>query len=153
MLSSAPVRVFVILLATGCLSRSATCDEKRVVEQLRLARTTYDSAQKWARRREQLREEFLRGAKLWPLPDRPAIDAIRHSRREHDGYSVENVALETLPGFYCTGNLYRPLGRKDLGPAILCPHGHFRPLGRYRENHQVRCAHECGQNPRPPPEG
>ena len=51
-----------------------------------------------------------------------------------------DVALETLPGFYCTGNLYRPSGRTGAGSAILCPHGHFRPLGRFREDQQIRCA-------------
>ena len=129
------------LLLAVTLPFLAAADEATVRDQLRLSRSRYKTAQAWATRREELREEFLKGAKLWPLPDRPAAAAIRHSHREYDGYSVENVAIETLPGFYCTGNLYRPLGRKDLGPAILCPHGHFRPLGRYRENHQIRCAH------------
>src|SRR5262249_6463246 len=50
-------------------------------------------------------------------------------------------ALETLPGFYLTGNVYRPRDRRRAGPAVLCPHGHFRPLGRFREEHQLRCAH------------
>ncbi|MBI2481550.1 MAG: hypothetical protein HYV60_23785, partial [Planctomycetia bacterium] len=135
------VKAFVMLLAAVCLSRPVRGDEGRVLEQLRSAQTNFNTAQKWASRRETLREEFLKGAKLWPLPERPSIDAVRHGYRAYDGYSVENVALETLPGFYCTGNLYRPLGRKDLGPAILCPHGHFRPLGRFREDQQIRCAH------------
>jgi hypothetical protein len=78
---------------------------------------------------------------MWPLPPRPPVVAIVHSRREYGDYSVENVALETFPGFYCTGNLYRPIGRKDLGPIILCPHGHFPPLGRFRADQQIRCAH------------
>jgi hypothetical protein len=69
------------------------------------------------------------------------VGAIVHSRREYGDYSVENVAIETFPGFYCTGNLYRPSGRKDLSPIILCPHGHFQPLGRFREDQQIRSAH------------
>ena len=122
-------------------------DQKQVVDQLQESRQKYATAAAWKQRQAQLRREFLIGAKLWPLPDRPAVKSIRHSRREYGDYSVENVALETLPGFYCTGNLYRPLGRKDLGPAILCPHGHFRPLGRFRENHQIRCAHLAREEP------
>ncbi len=88
---------------------------------------------------------------MWPLPDKTPLNPLVHSRREHDGYSVENVALETMPGFFCTGNLYRPLkGALKKGPltkeslkspAVLCPHGHFQPLGRFREEHQIRCAH------------
>ncbi|MBC8356972.1 MAG: acetylxylan esterase [Planctomycetes bacterium] len=130
-----------VLLLLTTSSPIATGDEAEVRKQLQRSTTQYTTAESWATRRAALREDFLKGARLWPLPNRPIVRAIVHSRREHDGYSVENVALETLPGFYCTGNLYRPLGRKDLGPAILCPHGHFRPLGRFRESHQVRCAH------------
>ena len=59
-------------------------------------------------RRVELRREFLKGAGLWPLPQQGPYSVVRHSLRQHDGYTVENVALETLPGFYCTGNLYRP---------------------------------------------
>ncbi len=130
-----------VLLLTAILFQVAASDEAAVREQLQRSRTKYTTAGSWEKRRTDLREEFLKGALLWPMPDRPPLKAIVHSRREYGDYSVENVALETLPGFYCTGNLYRPLGRKDLGPAILCPHGHFRPLGRFRKNHQIRCAH------------
>lgn len=122
--------------------------QRPVVEkQLERSRRLYTTAEQWSERRTELREGFLRGAGLWPLPDRPPVKVIAHSRRERDGYSVENVALETMPGFYCTGNLYRPLEQgksgeqAQPGPGILCPHGHFRPLGRFRANHQIRCAH------------
>src|SRR5262249_8497565 len=74
------------------------------------------------------------------MPRKNALKPIIHSWHEHDGYSVENVALETLPGFYCTGNLYRPLGQSKPGPAILCPHGHAPVLGRFSEEQQIRCA-------------
>ena len=135
----------LLLLFVSILTQLHTdpvhADCPQVVEQLLELRRKHDTPEGWAQRRTQLRREFLKGAKLWPLPARPPVAAILHSRRNYDGYSVENVALETLPGFYCTGNLYRPLGRKDLSPAILCPHGHFQPLGRFRDNHQIRCAH------------
>ena len=115
-------------------------DEQKVLAHLARSQEKYSSAEAWAKRRAELREEFLKGAKLWPLPERLPLQAIIHSRREHGSYSVENVALETMPGFYCTGNLYRPLKRQQSGPAILCPHGHFKPLGRMRDEQQMRCA-------------
>ena len=127
------------VLFCSCLSSQA--DEQHVFAQLQNSAQKYTTANAWQERRTQLRREFLIGANLWPLPDRPPVDAMIHSRRVYGDYLVENVALETIPGFYCTGNLYRPVGRKDLSPVILCPHGHFRPLGRMRKSHQIRCAH------------
>ena len=140
---SRPTALFVIaaLLATLPPTKPIAADEQQVMGQLVKSRSEYTTAESWQQRGVQLRDQFLKGAGLRSLEDRKPPVAIVNSRREHDGYSVENVALETLPGFYCTGNLYRPLEQAQPGPAILCPHGHFRPLGRYRPNHQIRCAH------------
>ena len=46
---------------------------------------------------------------------------------EYQGYSIEKVLLETLPGYYLGGNLYRPLKAAPAGgfPAVLTPHGHW----------------------------
>jgi predicted acyl esterase len=37
---------------------------------------------------------------------------------------VSKVYFESLPGFFVTGNLYRPIGAGPF-PAILSPHGHW----------------------------
>ncbi len=151
--------VFVVILGilgTVALVVSARGDEAsdfvkaqeaKALAHLAHDRETYKTAEAWAERTRVIREDFLKGQGLWPIPARPPVKVITHSRREHDGYSVENVALETVPGFYSVGNLYRPLGLPKPGPAILCPHGHFIPMkpgtrgGRFREEQQQRCAH------------
>ena len=43
---------------------------------------------------------------------------------EHEGIAVENIRIETLPGVYVMGNLYRPAGARGKLPLILNPHGH-----------------------------
>lgn len=124
------------------LSKEVIADTPALVaKQLEHSRERYGTLEAWEKRRVQLRVEFLKGARLWPLPARTPLNPILHSRREHEGYSVENIAIESMPGFFCTGNLYRPLKQARPGPGVLCPHGHFRPMGRFREEHQIRCAH------------
>ena len=44
---------------------------------------------------------------------------------EHEGVCVENLCIETLPGLYVVGNLYRPMAARGRLPLILHPHGHF----------------------------
>jgi len=111
-----------------------------VLRQLAILQARYHSAEDWQERIQQVRSGVMQSMKLSPLPAKNPLRPIIHSRREYEGYSVENVALETMPGFYCTGNLYRPTNGEGPFAAVLCPHGHFRPLGRYRANQQIRCA-------------
>jgi dienelactone hydrolase len=63
------------------------------------------------------------------------------SRRERNGYTVENFALELLPGLYATGSIYRPAKVQpgERLPFILNPNGHFAK-GRYTPEIQMRCA-------------
>jgi len=101
----------------------------------------------WKTRAALLRRCMLRGATLTPLPKRTPLKPIIHSRRVKDGYTVENVAFECIPGLFVTGNLYRPLNRKPPYAGVLCPHGHNKKRpeieldgGRFQEQLQKRCA-------------
>lgn len=88
----------------------------------------------WEERAREIRQHVLVSCGLWPLPEKCQLDAKVFGRIERDGYSVEKVQLQTYPGFYLAGNLYRPLG-KGPGPfpAILNPHGHWEH-GRYEDS-------------------
>ena len=81
----------------------------------------------WEKRARSLREHILVSMGLWPNPARNPLNAEITHRVEREGYSIENVRFQSLPGFYVTGNLYRPAGA-DPGsprPAVLNPHGHW----------------------------
>lgn len=104
---------------------------------------SYSTAAQWQARASRVREGILKGAGLLPPPKKCPLNPIFHSRRDHDGYSVENVAFESLPGFFVTGNLYRPKTGRPPYAAVLCPHGHFTYPGgggRFRPDMQLRCA-------------
>lgn len=99
------------------------------------------SKKEWENRAAQIRNRILEGGELNNLPPRPTSKPIVHSRRELNGYSVENVAFESVEGYYVTGNLYRPLQQKGPFAAVLCPHGHTQNAdARFLEAMQFRCA-------------
>jgi len=83
------------------------------------------SAEEWQARARDLREHILVSCGLWPMVDKCDLNARIFGRTERDGYSVEKVCFESLPSFYVTGNLYRPLGRTGPFPAVANPHGHW----------------------------
>ena len=79
------------------------------------------------------------------MPRKTPLNPVFTPRRKFDGYTVENVGIETIPGFWLCGSLYRPAKGKGPFPAVLSPHGHFNSTdlnenGRYRPDQQIRCA-------------
>jgi hypothetical protein len=83
------------------------------------------SEAEWAVRAERIRRQLLVAAGLWPMPTRAPPRAVIHGLVDRDGYTVEKVYLESFPGHFVTGNLYRPKGRSGRLPAVLSPHGHW----------------------------
>jgi hypothetical protein len=102
-----------------------------------------DSRQEWQARAKEIREHVLVCCGLWPLPEKTPLHAQIFGKVERDGYSIERVYIETLPGFYLGGNLYRPLGHGNGPfPAILNPHGHWKE-GRLGESKDGCTAGRC----------
>ena len=58
--------------------------------------------------------------------------------RKYNGYTVQNFAIETLPGLYVNGSIYTPAS-KGKHALILCPNGHWGG-GRYNSDEQTRFA-------------
>ena len=103
----------------------------------------------WDAYAQHVRQRMQEGAGLAPWPKRTPLNAVIHGRREHDGYTVENVFFESAPGCLVSGNLYRPLTAKPPYAAILSPHGHtgrvtkpedYERQGRFEPEMQRRCA-------------
>ena len=112
---------------------------------LDLLLSLYKDLPAWETRKAELRKCFLDQLNLSPLPKKTPLNPIYTPKRKMDGYTIENVALETIPGVYLCGSLYRPARGKGPFPAVLCTHGHasntdLNQYGRYRPDHQYRCA-------------
>ena len=97
---------------------------------------SYPTLADWEVRKARLRTQILAAAGLLPMPERTPLNPQIFGRIEHKDYSIEKVLLETLPGYYLGGNLYRLLGRSGRFPAVASPHGHWnygrlehQPLG------------------------
>ena len=82
------------------------------------------SREAWTARARYIREHVLASAGLLPMPDRTPLNPVVFDETRHADYTVAKVYFESLPGFFVTGNLYRPIGAGPF-PAVLSPHGHW----------------------------
>jgi dienelactone hydrolase len=90
------------------------------------------SPEEWAKRAERVRRQILVSQGLWPMPTKTPLNPVVHGKIERDDYTVEKVYFESIPGFYVTGNLYRPRNKSGRLPGVLCPHGHW-DQGRFMD--------------------
>jgi dienelactone hydrolase len=100
------------------------------------------SPERWKQRQEEIRRQILFAGGLWPEFERPPLKAEVFGKVEGDGYTIERVRLETLPGFYLTGSLYRPRGKAGPFPGIAAPHGHWGQ-GRFTQTKDGNLPGRC----------
>ena len=88
---------------------------------------TYKTLAEWEARKQALRTQILSAAGLLPLFPKNDLHPQIFGRIQNRDCTIEKVLLETLPGYYLAGNLYRPLAPAPGGgyPAIISPHGHW----------------------------
>ena len=125
-------------------------DEAEAAEHLQTLLASYPTIEHWEARKTMLRENILYQIQLDPLPQKTPLNPVYGKMRRYKGYTVTNVALETVPGYWIYGSLYQPLNPKGKTPAMLSPHGHFHfpqvddhvmtERGRFRPDMQIRCA-------------
>ncbi len=141
--------LFLVYLTSGqanpernlCVGHYYT--EEEGADQLLELRNSYQTRREWIHRSEIIKQGILKGAGLFPLPPKTPLKPIFTQERTYPGYSVRNVAIESLPGVYVTGSLYLPEKTGGKMPGILSAHGHWsKPgeYGRFRADAQYRCA-------------
>ncbi len=79
----------------------------------------------WLEKADALRQQIRVANGLIPAHEPTPLKAEIFGKIEREDYSVEKVYFEPFPGFFTTGNLYRPLGKSGPFPGIVSPHGHW----------------------------
>ena len=80
----------------------------------------------WAKRADRVRRQILVAEGLWPMPTKTPLNAVIHGKIDRGDYTVEKVYFESAPGFFVTGNLYKPAKIVGKAPAVLFAHGQDR---------------------------
>ena len=125
----------VLLFASAALAEIPDSDSRNT--SIRHTDMVYSlpdyTAEEWKQRSAFLRKQVLFSAGLLPMPDKTPLDPLVGAVIEHEDYSVASVLLQTYPGYYLGGNLYRPIGKNGPFPAVVSPHGHWR-YGRFENS-------------------
>jgi dienelactone hydrolase len=125
------MRTLLTLLVCGALYAQIPASDARNTEipntDTHFTARTYKTLGEWQARRAHLRKQILSAAGLLPMPPKNDLHPQIFGRIENKAYSIEKVLLETMPGYYLGGNLYRPMKAAPAGgfPGIVSPHGHW----------------------------
>jgi len=88
--------------------------------------TNLTTKEAWEKRRPELKRQFLDMMGLDPLPPKTDLKATITGTVEGEGYTVEKLHFQSMPGLYVTANFYLPKERGAMKlPTILyvCGHG------------------------------
>ncbi len=147
--------VMCITLAVACLGSISRAEDFRVYELGQLPNDSRLGEPKdlngyfpfkvpaskaaWEARAGELQRRVKVATGVWPLPERTPLNPVIYGKVQRDGFTVEKVYFESMPGHFVTGLLFRPAdGKANVKrPAVLCPHGHG---GRMQDHGEANMA-------------
>jgi cephalosporin-C deacetylase-like acetyl esterase len=88
------------------------------------AATEFQTLVSWEKVKEQRRLELLDMLGLEPLPPRTPLNARITGVIDKPEYTIEKLALESMPKVFATANLYLPKKRSSVVPAVIYVCGH-----------------------------
>jgi dienelactone hydrolase len=129
---------FYLSAQNELLCQGSYWTEAEAIKVMEKFKSQWKTQTDWEERASIIRQGILNGLQWDKMPEVSKPPKLILSPLEYrNGYAVQNVALESFPGFYVTGNLYTPLNLDPPYAAILSTHGHFGG-GRFTENEQKR---------------
>ncbi|HLP72833.1 MAG TPA: alpha/beta hydrolase family protein [Bacteroidales bacterium] len=108
--------------ASNSLYRHFADESFRLLEKRNYEIAGINTREQWVLRQATVKE------KMWDIlgrfPEKTPLNARVTGKIKKNGFTIENVMYETLPGFYMTASLFIPEKLKKPAPAILFCSGH-----------------------------
>ena len=131
--TSIPLRVLIFLSMVAAAHPSPAQEAgtplsfldfaKHQAAEMRAADQAPTTLAEWNKRRAKLRQRLQAAWGEFPTEKCPLEPRILGTL-QRDGYRVEKVVFQTMPGVWMTANAYVPEGEGKF-PAVLCVHGHW----------------------------
>jgi dienelactone hydrolase len=93
------------------------------------------TADDWRKRISEARAAL--DAIIGPFPERTPLNPRVLGTVRKDGYTIEKIVFESMPGFYVTNCLFIPSHRSAKAPAILYLSGHTAEAFRHQRYQQL----------------
>ncbi len=123
-----------LLTASACHAADWSLDENPQLAQYfetqvaaieaRSSLFNFQTLQDWEAARPRLRQQLFDQLGLNPLPARTPLEPQVTGVVDGDGFVVEKLHFQSLPGLYVTANFYRPKNATGPLPAVLYVCGH-----------------------------
>lgn len=115
------VSVETVALDKGRMNSFLNREAERLTEE---SWNRIGSQEKIESSRDELLQEFRFMIGLEPIPERSPLHVTSVRTIDCDGYSIEVLHYQSLPGVYVTANLYRPTNESGPFPAVIWGPGH-----------------------------
>lgn len=83
-----------------------------------------ETAEDWNKHKDEYRRQLREMLGIDPLPERTDLKPVKTGEVKGEGYVIEKLHFQSLPGLYVTANFYRPEKVEKPLPAILYVCGH-----------------------------
>lgn len=83
-----------------------------------------ESAADWRAKAPEYRRQMFEMLGLDPLPEKSPLNVVKTGELKGEGYVVEKLHFQSMPGLYVTANLYLPAKVERPLPTILYVCGH-----------------------------